>query len=227
MSFRHILMPASILAVTACAVDAKELPVLDPGNPFLSEIQPNIAAEEFIARAMRPFDQMSPDGGAISRQDLNDKRDIAAAQRRASNVNSVLRYDLNGDFKVTADEVRLVMQKEYARRTRSGPAGADAQSRVNANAESFFSSHDANKDGFIDVPEAAVEPARPFLRAEQPSKLEQLAETSLGADGQVTRAEVKTYAERTFAAIDKNRDGKISTEEYQTIAAIRDAGSRN
>jgi Ca2+-binding EF-hand superfamily protein len=229
MDCRYILAPAffAALLAAACAAGAKESPVIEPGNPFLTDFQANISAEEFIARALRPFDQMSPSGAAILTDDLNNKRATEAAHRRAGNVNTVLRNDLNGDFKVTEDEVLLAMQGIASRRMRSEPQSPEAIDRARANAKSFFAARDTNHDGVIDVPEAAVEPKRTLVQTERPSQIDKIAETSLGADGHITRAEVKKLAERTFTAVDRDRDGKISKEELQTVNAVRDTARAN
>jgi Ca2+-binding EF-hand superfamily protein len=51
--------------------------------------------------------------------------------------------------------------------------------------------------------------------------------TSLGKDGALTREEIKSLAERTFKAADKDRDGKLSDEEYAHVRAIRMAGQQD
>jgi Ca2+-binding EF-hand superfamily protein len=192
--------------------------VIDAGNPLLTDLRSDISIEEFIAVTLRPFDQMSKDGQPIAIEALQIKREVGAAQRRSRNASEVLTYDLDGDFKVTLDEVEKVTRSNRTRSSLSSDEEA-----ITHEIQRFMSKHDINKDGIVELSEAIVDSTRRPGR----TRIEQIADTPLGADGQVTRAELKKLAERTFAAVDKNRDGKVSREEFNAITQVRAAARRD
>jgi Ca2+-binding EF-hand superfamily protein len=237
---RSLCIAALLSGATACSADANE-PVLATTNPLLEQIRPNVSAEEFIAVVLRPFDQLAGESGAITAKALEDRDNKRRAEIRANAVRDVLRYDLNGDLKVTNGEVINALTIEQPRYNASPqrydnmPAAqfnamkrtlntsdrvARFEKTARDRADRLFLQYDMNKDGSIDVAEAASASAESDERrlvGRRDDMVRALMPSSLGKDGVLTRTELKTFGERTFRAVDKNGDGRISAEEYVIV----------
>ena len=146
---------------------------------------------------------------------MRHRENAQTAARRASAIGAVLRYDLNGDLPVTADEV-LTAQK--INMPTPHPARTKAISAQRSEWDRLMERYDTNRDGAIDMQEVS-QAALPEDRQGRASPISALLDSEMGRDGKLTRKEVKAFAQRTFKAIDTNKDGRISTDEYAEMCA--------
>ncbi|MES1202899.1 MAG: EF-hand domain-containing protein [Pseudomonadota bacterium] len=146
---------------------------------------------------------------------MRDRQDAQAASRRADAIGAVLRYDLNGDLRVTADEV-LTAQKINA--PTPHPARTKKASAARAEWDRLMQRYDYNLDGAIDLQEVS-RAASAEDRSDRANPIAALLDSDLGRDGKLTRTEVKAFGQRTFTAIDTNKNGRISSEEYADMCA--------
>jgi Ca2+-binding EF-hand superfamily protein len=189
-----------------------------------------------VARVLAPFDEIAGDAGVISVQDMRDRRSQQAAQRRASAIGAILRYDLNGDLRITAAEIvnaqttdaqRASVSRGKKKKAIEAPRSARL-ARIEA--ERVMQRYDSNRDGAIDMTEVS-QACDLDGASNRTSQISALLATDLGKDGKLTRKEVKAFARRTFNAIDMNKDGRISSEEYaatkpdETLSEDRQAAS--
>lgn len=152
-------------------------------------------------------------GDGLDKADIALRREIAAAQARASTVSDVLRQDLDGDLKVTRREI------ERATWAAQGPAVED-KAGLAEQVDRGLRQFDANGDGTITIAEAVA------VRLDSPYRdnLDGLLALDPDGDGRLTPKELRRLAAQTFARIDRDGDETISLEEYQPIAErVREA----
>lgn len=216
MLLRTSLCILALLSDAAvCSASTAAPPPSSAGNPLLQKIRAGLSAEEYIDSILQPFDEMAGKAGVIKVQDMRDRQNAQAASRRASAIGAVLRYDLNGDLRVTADEV-LAAQKIDA--PTPHPARTKKVSAARAEWDRLLLRYDTNRDGAVDMPEVSQAAALED-RPSRANPIAALLDSDLGKDGKLTRKEVKAFAQRTFKTIDVNKDGRISSEEYTEMCA--------
>jgi hypothetical protein len=66
--------------------------------------------EQVKSQILTAFYQSNPDERGVSAQGIDDLRKIAIAQRRSQAIAQILNYDLDGDDKVTKEEIIAVME---------------------------------------------------------------------------------------------------------------------
>jgi Ca2+-binding EF-hand superfamily protein len=177
----------------------------DVGSPkatdvLVEQIRPGIFLEQYIAQLVSELRQADRDGNGLDAGDVKLARNIAAAQARASVAGELLRQDLDGDLVVTREEI-----EQAARRS---------DSRYRPDLDRQLGQFDRNGDGRITITEALA--AR---RERRPSdRLDALLALAPNGNGRITARELRSLAEKTFAAVDDDGDDKISEEEYRRIA---------
>jgi Ca2+-binding EF-hand superfamily protein len=128
------------------------------------------------------------------------------------------RMDANRDGRVTAEELRQVVQARMARREERGGQRQDQ----------LFERLDTNRDGQLSREEFAQ---RRALRGERRAargmggmdgpRGGRMAMRLLGEDGVLTMEEFRQQALRRFERLDANRDGRVSGEERRNVREQR------
>ncbi len=126
-----------------------------------------------------------------------------------------MRYDLDGDLRVVTAEIvtarTIGSQKPFVARGEKSTVKL-----ARAEADRLMQQYDANADGAINIMEV-TQASLPEENLARDSLIHGLLGTELGKDGKLTRLEVKAFAERTFKAIDTDKNGYISAEEYAAV----------
>lgn len=204
---------AALVAATAgFAAPAQAQAPAEPGpvpHYIHSALQGGVPVEQFVARATAELRRVDRGGDGLDRGDIRWLERTTRALTRANNLQAVIRYDLDGDTKVTAAEVRETLSRAVQEDGRSSTVierGVEREIRDLA----WF---DANADGDVTLSEvlaAPVDRARNVDRLETPRALMALP---AAADGRLTAEELSAYAGALFAAADTNEDGVLSDAE--------------
>ena len=152
----------------------------------------------------------------ISARDEKLSEDIALAQRRANILRDVLASDINGDNKVTRDEVRAVLRNKYSYSTT-----LHRQARMQRDFEKIMR-NDVDRDGSITIEEIgkSVEMQSAMrYRSSYGSSNYRLIPLSLDLDkdGILTRKEFMDAANAVFSEVDSDKDNVLSEAEMQRI----------
>jgi Ca2+-binding EF-hand superfamily protein len=165
---------------------------------------------QYVAQVVGTLRSADRAGDGLDRDDVTLAREQQWAQMRASAVSEVLRQDLNGDFKVTRDEMLRAARGEEPYRTRQ--------------IETQLDRYDSNGDGIITLPEAAAAAGATTGSYGQDRALDALLALDPNKDGKITAEELRHIAERAFESVDRDGDGKISQAEYMPIGErVREA----
>ncbi|WP_158914454.1 EF-hand domain-containing protein [Caulobacter sp. S45] len=163
--------------------------------------------EGFVMSVMSPLRRADRSGDGLDRTDIAYLAQQEAAQRRAQRFMEVLRYDLNGDLRVTRAEIETA-QPSYARR----PAGY-----VQTMADRLMDRYDQNHHGVIDIHEiVTAQDTGNYWEDHERTRLEQLL--SLGGN-RLTAAALERIAEKSFDSVDTDHNGTISEDEYKAVRA--------
>lgn len=179
-------------------VQAREIP-----DVLLTQISAGSTIERYVASVVGQLRSADHNGDGLDRGDIELGKKIRRAQSRGSMIGQILRYDLDGDFVVTRQELEQSLgNSAYA------ASGADNELRQ----------FDQDHDGRITLAEAAQ--AQPSVRFDDMSANSLLALDPNG-DGKLTPAELQPMAERAFKIVDRDGDGTISKDENAAIAEQR------
>lgn len=173
------------------------------------------------------FDAARISGGdGISAQDEKLAEDIAQASQRANAIRTVLSADINGDGKVTREEVRMMLRQRYSKRMQ-----LHREARMQREFDRIFV-NDANRDGTITIGEiveshqkrAVLSGSRNFRSSSSnavPMSLDR------NGDAVVTRDELVAAVRVVFAEIDRDKDRMLSDSEMRDfMATIREVRRR-
>lgn len=191
------------------------------GDPLRGQIRVGLSADQFVAGALQQFDDLADGAGVITARDLAHRQLVEDASRRGSAIGNLLRHDLNGDLRVTAEEFANAQARSAPPVKPSRIKARLKKALTNAKptpSERLMSRYDANKDGAIEIAEV-IAVGLPEDRTERANVIPALFDTPLGKDGKLTRAEVKAFAQKSFNAVDADGDGRISAEEYDAVSA--------
>jgi len=156
--------------------------------------------EQYVAQLASRLRSADRAGDGLDATDVALARDLRRASTRGSRIGQMLARDLNGDLKVTRDEL-----------VRSAPTVAPYRDRQ---VENELSEYDGDRDGVITVAEMAAA-AEESDRSDD--RLEELLALDPNRDGKLTARELRERAEQAFAQIDTDGDGKLSQAEYAAI----------
>ena len=139
------------LAVALCllaAPAAAQLP--DPATQaFMQQLQPGATLADYTERLRQEFRQLDADSdGVLTAADADLHDAVAKAQVRAMGAMQFLRFDLDHDGAVTADEVRRMLRYEQRNQVRPN-AGQSSEAEV-----ARVMAADKNGDGKVTLAEA-------------------------------------------------------------------------
>lgn len=194
------LAALAFAAPAEARVKAKPAPVKVNAAPVQDYFRNALLEADFVARGLDDFDTLAAAAPAITRADLDARDQTHKAATRGDNLGMALRYDLNGDLRVTRDEVRR----------------ARLPKRTQVAMDRLFSSLDANTDSALEVAEIVAVSNATFKSEPQVTMLRGVVEIA-GRKGVLTRTAFKTYLTRAFAMGDADRDGMISEAEYAAL----------
>lgn len=175
-------------------------------DALIERLRQGAVIEQYVAELVGTVRSADRDEDGLDQDDVALLQEIQAAQARASAVGQILPSDLNGDFKVTRDELVRAARGEEPYRSQQ--------------IDNQMARLDGDGDGAITLAEA-VAGAR--TRAAD-RRIEEMLKLDPDGDGRLTAEEMRRMAERAFESVDRDRDGRISEDEYAVIAErVREA----
>jgi Ca2+-binding EF-hand superfamily protein len=166
---------------------------------LIENLSAGTVIEQYVVHLVSILRVADRAGDGLDRADIELSRAKREAQARARAVSEVLGYDLNGDFKITRDEIAMVAQGEEPYRAQQ--------------VQSTIDRFDGDGDGSITLAEADAS----AQESDGDAQIDALLALDPNRDGKLTAAELHALAERAFGRIDSDGDGKISPAEYQRI----------
>jgi Ca2+-binding EF-hand superfamily protein len=212
--------PACALAVAACLAAvtpaAAQHPVAPAEQVLARSIQPGMTLARYLDQRRAEFQSLDLDhDGALTSADGERVRRQAAANARAGVIGEIMRADLDGDGRVTRDEV--VRLSVALAGVGSHESDENRRKRVDdAVAERMMP--DLDHDGVIDAAEIIAYARHRASAASSGGAVAAIeAALTLDADGKVTLGEYEAAAERVFRAIDTDGDGIVSWDELDAF----------
>jgi len=169
-------------------------------SPLQRRLRSGIDRDAYLATALSIFQHGDVDRNGLDTNDLIKREQQIQAQQRVQDISLVMRFDLNGDFVVTDDEV--------------GEFGAsNRDSRT-------LERYDGDGDGQISLKEVLVASARlSRLLLRNDDDIPRLMALAGASDGRLTRQELENAANTLFDSVDLDHDGIIASNEFEHYQA--------
>ena len=212
-----VMLLATLLGNSGVALAQQPAPRL-PAPPSALEffrIYPGLTFDRQLEGLRLEFLQIDADAdGSFTQRDVELHTQMETLQVRAFGLHFVMRFDVDGDNAVTADEIRRAMRYEQQRF--QPPPGATPPEKIIADTVRSIMALDTDKDGKVSVSEASkyVEPG--LLRiglGPQSERTRNALAVVGGSKGEVTLADYQTAGAALFRKIDSDNDGVISQQE--------------
>lgn len=221
MKTRETLYPAlilhiSIIVLIAVAWASRSL-ALTVGieGPYPRAIawglMPTSKQSAFVASLMKEMHRADTDGNGLDKADIEYANAHAYAGRRAMRLSELMRFDLNADNRITAEEISTT----YHRSKDWKPDEIDRHVAATMTL-------DSNHDGAVDVEEIMSSVERTGCVAPKILVSEQILALDPDKDGRLTEAELKDVATAIFTHVDTDRDGTISKAEFEAQRPLFD-----
>lgn len=226
----------SLLALALAAVPGAVL--AQSGRDWLSvrvaqALRPDAGFEQVWQTLLNLYRASNPDARGVSAASIEQVRQIAGAQRRAQIYGSVYAQDLDGDGRVTREELLAHFQPRARRPIRANGAQLEpTEDQVRLQLDRLVAEAlilDTDRDGIVSADEIRQEAEKRGQEAARNAGGLQFVPMSLDADadGVVSRGEWEAAVRSEFDRADQDRDGRVSADElvaYQrSIAAAQQA----
>jgi hypothetical protein len=212
----------SLLAVSlglAPAALAEDPPFSDLPPYLLERLTRGGALEDFLKTLTQEMQRADLDDNGLDRQDMEIAQQIQAAQYRATMMQQIVSYDLDGNGELGKDEAARAVAYQMGRRT--GESDADAVRKQVAAMTGRIMMLDGNGDGIVTLAES-MKAARPEEQQDRRfARTESLLALDPNKDGRLTAAELDEAARTAFGAVDYDHDGTISSSEAKLLAPAR------
>jgi hypothetical protein len=175
----------------------------------------NVAREQYIASVFSVFRQLDKNVDGLTAEEVDAVDQVERARRGAMALTTIYVYDLNNNGKVERAEVETVARER---------AGGDKDVEIGRQVDEVMTA-DRNRDSVIEFREAwghtsgligggyQTAPRGRELLALDPNK-----------DGRLTSQELETLARASFAIVDLNNNGVVSSDESMAFdEATREA----
>lgn len=150
------------------------------------------------------IDRYDRNGDGLDEKDITLLRQIEQANARASHVSLMLNMDLNADDKVTPDEAIA-----------SYPGNGTPSPNVTERRLQQAMRDDLNHDGEVTLNEALAAAASDNCGQRFRESPDEFLALDPNNDGRLTKDELNTIAKTIFIAFDDDKNGVISTSEFQ------------
>jgi Ca2+-binding EF-hand superfamily protein len=215
------LLGVSAICLGALAVPAHASPewiITRMGNV----VRADVTWDQVRSQMLPAFYQSNPDERGVSPQGIDNLRRITAARQRSQVITQILNYDLDGDGNVTKDEIIAAMQPRARQLIpANGVQLEPTPQQVRLQLDRLVSDAlkpDTDGDGVITAAEIQQEAQKHVDQASLgwQQSATQFVPMTLDADGDgaVSLAEYEAALRQQFDAIDQDRDGRVSADEF-------------
>ena len=183
-------------------------------DAFVSAYGESFRVDQLASYVNRIFQDVDVNRDGIERAEIDRLVLKLKAEARARIVSDYLRYDLNGDFEITTEEIVSVLVPD---RGGGNPTSNEVKRRRDKAVERVLRD-DANGDGRISLDELKaieVEPGRRdgLRRLRQATLAEELLKTDADGDGKITQIEAFAAIGKAFAGIDPSIYKKMGRDK--------------
>ena len=198
----------ALAGMTATPAEAEDIPAY-----LRVRLQEQVTASRFTDDAVAELRRHDRARDGLDAKDLARADQPILARTRANNLQRVLAFDLNGDLRVSAGEIRTALAE----------MGEDGIRRRQDRDVVDLAWFDANGDGDVTLREVG-RAKLDISRGRMPlDPVQALMALPAAADGRLTEAELATYARSLFTAADANGDGVLSHDEASSAQRERPA----
>jgi Ca2+-binding EF-hand superfamily protein len=226
-SWTRCLFGALVFLISALPVAAQVSPGENTDEPTVLErmLLPNMAREQFVAVILAPLRSFDIDQNGLEAAEIDAIEAQRLASVRANQMQTLLRYDLNWDGRVTREEVRRVAGA--ARFGHGQIFNDEIQKKLVDKAVERVMAADADGDGAVTLEEMRAQQAKTENPKRGHSDIERarmLLALDPNKDGRLTADELIKLAQDTFARYDKDGNGLLSADE---VAPLLDRSNRS
>lgn len=218
-----LLLPLFLILAAPAFGQQQPTAVKDEPTYLAGLIQEGQPREMYIFAILTMLRRYDVNQDGLDAGDIEIMEATEAARLRAQNVRNILIYDLDGDGRVTRDEVKRVVLGRPR-----GAFGTLPQQTLTSAIDRQINTimkPDTNGDNVITYDEMrAYKPeGRASSSAQQIEMLRALLALDPNKDGQLTVNELTKLAEETFRRYDTDGNGVISGDEMAPIRGVRAA----
>ena len=198
-----------------------EAPIYPPS--LLKVLTSQRYEEAFMSTAMAPFRMHDADNDGVTGREIAENETARRAERRANFVASYLKYDLDGDGRVTKAEMQT--QLEIRSRAAGGIGGGRLVKLITPPPFAELSGIDCDGDGALTIAELVQsEPsANEASDLNRHFDLTGLMVFDSDRNGTLTAREFKDALLALFTALDTDTNGYISDTEFKPVLSVINA----
>jgi Ca2+-binding EF-hand superfamily protein len=227
VSWIRCLFGALVFLFPALPAAAQGTPGGNDDEPTALErmLFPNVAREQFIATVLAPLRALDTDQNGLDAAEIDAIEAQRLASLRASQMQTLLRYDLDWDGRVTREEVRRVTGAARAGHGRI--MNDEILKKLIDKAVDRVMQADADGDGVVTLEEMRAQQAtkeNPQRSHNDTARARMLLALDPDKDGHLTAEELTKLARDTFARYDKDGNGVLSADE---VAPLRECSNRS
>lgn len=177
------------------------------------------AREQFIATVLAPLRQYDTDLNGLDAEDIESVEDANEVRLRADRVRKVLINDVDGDGRVTREEVETTVRRQ-SRSRRGVTPPLETDKRLQQMVATVMQA-DSDGDNVITFDEMRAPPKaqRTGHRRAESSAAKTLLTLDPNKDGRLTAEELTKLANDTFERFDKDGSGLLSADELEPLIA--------
>jgi Ca2+-binding EF-hand superfamily protein len=175
------------------------------------------AREQFIAAVLAPLRRYDTDQNGLDAQDIESVEDANEARLRADRVRRILVNDIDGDGRVTREEVATSAERQLKPR-RGAPPRPESDKRLEQMVATVMQA-DTDGDGVITFDEMRAPPKGQRSRQghTEAGTAKSLLTLDPNKDGRLTAEELTKLASDTFQRFDKDGSGLLSADELEPL----------
>ena len=192
----------AMLALPSVTVRAEDDALSRLPPPAIGWVNPGFGIERVIAEALGPIRRYDIDGDGLDATDIKTAEAISLARQRSPLLLSYLYFDLDGDLKISEEEIRTLM---HAQRN-DGDALAQEIARIMA--------LDRNRDGFVTAAEITAIATVDWHDQIDFRQLRQILAADPNGDGRFKPEEMEALVRAALKSVDSDGDGMIDEAEY-------------
>jgi len=212
------LLLALLPALPAMPAAAQGSPGANDDAPSILErmLRANIAREQYVAQILAPLRSFDTDQNGLDAAEIDGVEDQRLASMRANQMQTLLRYDLDWDGRVTREEIARV-----AAASRFGHGrilNDERQQKLIDKAVERVMQADADGDGVVTLEEMRAQQARTANpERSNTERARALLALDPDKDGHLTADELTRLAQDAFARYDTDGSGVLSAEEVAPL----------